>query len=194
MNNVIQLKEQGREEEKIRFIGLRAKGLPYSKIAGELKVSKGTLTVWDKELKEEIGQLKRERLEELYDSYFMLKESRIKRLGDTLNDINTALETKDLTELTADKLLDYKIKYMKELKEEIVDLPDEDSIGTKLNADHILNEFIKLFVRVRQGEISKEQADREQQMLENILKTYKTCELEEKIEALQSVIMGRGGR
>ncbi len=48
----------GKEEQKSRFILLRAKGLSYAKIAKDLKVSTSTLTNWNQELLEEIAQAK----------------------------------------------------------------------------------------------------------------------------------------
>ena len=45
----------GKEEQKSRFIHLRAKGNSFAKIAKELKVSKGTLSNWSQELEELIS-------------------------------------------------------------------------------------------------------------------------------------------
>src|SRR4030042_3766731 len=76
-----EMDDLGKEEQKSRFIHLRAKGLSYAKIAKELKVSTSTLTNWNQELLEEIAQAKATELETLQEEYFMLKESRIKLLG-----------------------------------------------------------------------------------------------------------------
>jgi len=46
----------GKEEQKSRFIHLRAKGYSYARIAKELKVSTSTLTNWNQELQEEVSQ------------------------------------------------------------------------------------------------------------------------------------------
>jgi len=46
----------GKEEQKNRFIHLRAKGYSYARIAKELGVSKGTLVNWNPELEAEIAQ------------------------------------------------------------------------------------------------------------------------------------------
>lgn len=136
MNNNIKSIDTGKNEEKLRFIELRAKGFPYRQITKELKVSKGTLTAWNEEFKEQIAELKTEQLEELYHSYFMVKEARIKQLGETLKEINTALESKTLSELPADKLLDYKLKYVEALKTEFIEL-HETKTRPKLNAETI---------------------------------------------------------
>jgi len=68
---------------------LRAEGKSYSAIAEQLHISKSTCTAWERELKDNIAELKQEQLEELYNSYFMTKEARIRKLGDTLENINT---------------------------------------------------------------------------------------------------------
>ena len=74
----------GKEEQKSRFIHLRAKGYSYTKIAKELKVSTSTLSNWNQELLEEIAQAKVVELEALQEEYFMLKEGRIRLLGGQL--------------------------------------------------------------------------------------------------------------
>ena len=48
----------------------------------------------------------------------MTKEARIKKLGDTLEGINTALDGADLSTIPPEKLLDFKLKYTEALKEE----------------------------------------------------------------------------
>ena len=74
----------GKEEQKSRFIHLRAKGHSYAQIAKELKVSTSTLTNWNQELQEHIAQAKATELEALQEEYFMLKEGRIRLLGGQL--------------------------------------------------------------------------------------------------------------
>lgn len=180
----------GRNEEKLKFIELRAKGYPYRLIAKELNISKGTLTAWNEELKTQIAEFKAEQLEELYHSYFMLKEARIRQLGETLKEINSTLQGKSLAELPADKLLDFKLRYLEALKDEFIE-PHETKIGPKLNAEKIFDELIALLDRVRTGNISKDLAIKENYILTSMLKAYETITLEKKIAALESVIGGR---
>jgi len=45
----------------------------------------------------------------------MVKEACITQLGETLNHINKALDQKDLNELSPDRLLDYKLKYINQI-------------------------------------------------------------------------------
>jgi len=178
--------DKSRTEEKLKFVELRAQGYPYSKIATELKVSKSTLSAWNTELKEEIAKHKAERLRELYTSYYMVKEARIKELGETLERVDSALEQKDLAEMPIDKLLDFKLRLMKELKGEYVELDTETSIN--LNAEAILTELLNLLGRFREGDIDNSQALRETAILGNALKAYETSTLEKKFKLLESVI------
>lgn len=177
----------GRVEEKNRFIDLRARGYSYSKIAEELRVSKATLTLWDKDLKEEIKKLRALQLDELYTKYSMLKEARITKLGDTLERVEQELGRRNLSAVSTDKLLDYKMRFMKELREEYID-PQEDRNVTKLNAKSILSELFTLLERLRGGEITKDQANREGIILGAILKAYEAHSLEEKIASLEAII------
>ncbi len=106
---------------KEKFIELRAKGLSFDKIAGELKKSKQTLIDWSKELEEEIANLKAVELEALYEKYFLLKRNRLQTFGEILKRLRAEMETRDLTDLPTDKLLDLIGKYGTLLREEIVE-------------------------------------------------------------------------
>jgi hypothetical protein len=77
----------GKEEQKSRFIYLRAKGNSYARIAKELGVSKGTLVNWNTELEAEIAQVRCIELEALQEEFFLLKEGRIRLLGEQLKTI-----------------------------------------------------------------------------------------------------------
>ncbi|GAJ18914.1 unnamed protein product, partial [marine sediment metagenome] len=81
----------GKEEQKSRFIHLRAKGNSFAKIAKELKVSKSTLSNWSQELEEQIAQAKALELEALQEEYYLLKEGRIRLLGDQIKAIQEEL-------------------------------------------------------------------------------------------------------
>ena len=74
--------ERGRQEKKLEFIQLRAKGHTYGKIAKRLQVSKATLANWNTELEAEIASLKAMELESLQEQYFLLREGRIRLLGE----------------------------------------------------------------------------------------------------------------
>lgn len=179
------------QEQRNEFVRLRAEGKSYTVISKELGISKSTCTSWERELKEEVAALKREQLNELYDSYYMTKEARIKKLGDTLSKINTALDEADLSNVAPERLLDYKLKYTEALKEEFIPITPAHVLPDSFNASDILNTLGDLLNRLRAGEVTVEQAGRESMVIGNLLKAYDAVELKTKIEALEAIVGGR---
>lgn len=108
-------------EVKQRFIELRAQGMSFDKIAQELGKAKQTLIDWSKELEEEIANYKALELEALYESYYLLKEARLKQFGGIVNKLTEELQSRDLSDVPTDKLLDLYLKYSDKVKEEIVE-------------------------------------------------------------------------
>lgn len=179
-------------EDKTKFISLRAEGKSYTYISKELGISKSTCTAWEQELKEQIADLKGEQLNELYDSYYMTKEARIKKLGNTLERINTALDKVDLSTIAPEKLLDFKLKYSEALKEEYTGQSEPFNLSDKLDPKEIVTALEDLLNRVRAGDITAEQANRESTVLANLLKAFESVELKAKLDALEAVIGTRG--
>ena len=123
------------EEVKRKFIELRAEGLSYAKIAETLHTAKSTLQEWDRQFSAEIAERREEREEEVYHLYGISREARLRRMGEMLNRIDAALEEKDLSEMSADRLLAMKLQYEKALKEDYKEPPtaslplfDEESL------------------------------------------------------------------
>ena len=106
-------------ETKHRFIELRAKGYSFDKIALELNKAKQTLIDWNRELREEIEIRKATELELIYESYFLLKKSRLQSLGDILLRIETEIGQRSLSTIPTDKLLDIYLKYSNQIKAEL---------------------------------------------------------------------------
>ena len=106
-------------QTKHRFIELRAKGYSFDKIALELNKAKQTLIDWSRELKEEIEIRKATELELIYESYFLLKKSRLQSLGDILLRIETEIGQRSLSTIPTDKLLDIYLKYSNQIKAEL---------------------------------------------------------------------------
>lgn len=179
------------QELKQEYIKLRAEGKSYSFIAEQLHISKSTCTKWEVQLAEEIAQLKKEELNTLYDSYHMKKEARIRQLGDTLGRVEDALAKVDLTEVAPEKLLDFKLKYTEALQKEYVGTNPafklKDSIGPK----DIVTALADLLDRVRAGEVTTEQANRESLILSNLLKAYETVEVKAKLDEIETIIGSR---
>jgi hypothetical protein len=179
------------QEQKIDFIKMRAEGKSYSIIAERLGISKSTCTSWERELKDQIAELKAEQLNELYDSYYMTREARIKKLGDTLKNINTALDGLDFATIAPEKLLDFKLRYTEALKEEHIDTTPAPALGVDFAAKDILNALGNLLDRMRAGEVTPEQAGRESMVIGNLLKAYDAVELKTKLDALEAIVGGR---
>ena len=179
------------QETRAAFIEMRAEGQSYQKIAEALHISKSTCTAWERELSESIAKLKQERLNELYTEYGMTKESRIRRYGDTLAQINEALEAVDLTQVAPEKLLDFKLKYMQALKAEFAGLSAPVNVEDG-SPESVLAAFADIYSRVRNGEITDEQASIEAKALASILQAYNAVETKARIDALDAIVSGRG--
>jgi transcriptional regulator with XRE-family HTH domain len=179
------------QETRTEFIRLRAEGKSYSDIAAALEISKDTCSKWERELKEQISQLKSEQLNELYNSYYMTREARIKKLGDTLNNINTALDGADFKEIPPEKLLDFKLKYTEALKEEYIPASSPRQLPVNFDANDLLVILGDILNRVRSGEATIEQASKESLIISNLLKAYDTVELKAKLDTLEAIVGGR---
>lgn len=175
---------------KLEYIRLRADGNSQSFIAERLHISKTTCTNWEQELSEEIDTLRRAKLAELYESYGMTKEARIKNLGDTLTRIDLALSKADFSDMPPSKLLDYKLKLTQALKEEYVGTKPVKRIE-ELSSDGIMESINDLLDRIRDGEVTPEQARTESEVLSQLLRAYDTKELEAKIDMLDSILERR---
>ena len=177
-------------ELKLEYVRLRAEGKSYSAICEQLHISKSTCTKWERELSSQIDELKRAALTELCESYSMTKEARIRRLGDTLEKINAALEQADFSTVDPAKLLDFKLKYTEALKGEYVGTTpalEPDSIDGK----SIVAALGDLLNRVRAGDITTEQAQKEGAILSQLLKAYDTVEIKSKLDELEAILGGR---
>jgi len=175
-------------DEKEQFIKLRAEGKSYAQIQKELGIAKGTCISWEKNFKQEIQELKTDRLNELYSTYFMTKEARIEKLGDTLKKINAAIEKVDLSAVAPEKLLDYKLKYIEALKDEYIEAPTAQLIKEGFTAKEILEGLGGLLNRIQSGTVSLEQVSKENTVYSNLLKAYEDVELADKIKALEAIL------
>ena len=116
--------------------------------------------------------------------------ARIKALGTALNNIDTELSSRDLSDVSTDKLLDYKLKYTTALSEEYVPIAPQTDEGRELDAKEIIRRLDDLYTRVRSGETTKDQASTELVVLGGMLRAYDTTELEEKMNRLKEAISG----
>ncbi len=179
------------EEQKTRFIELRAQGHSYAAIAKELGVSKGTLTAWNTELETEIARARAVELEALQEEFFLLKEGRIRLVGEQLKAIQVEIGKRDLSKVNTDKLLELQLRYFGELKGEYVETGRRTETGPKLNSSDIAEQLQMVLVRYRAGEISEAQAKLEQAVLQSMLKAIEQTELATKLERLEAVVQAR---
>lgn len=179
------------QEMKLEFIRLRAEGQSYDKIAEALHISKATCTAWERELKAEISRLQQEGLNELYSSYGMAKEARIRRIGDTLRRLDDALSEVDLTTIAPEKLLDFKLKYAQALKEEFTGLTPPPAFEQGGTPEEVQAAFTDIYTRVRRGDITADQAAQEAKTLSAILTAYQAVETKERVDAIDAIINGR---
>ena len=138
-------------ETQLAFIKARAEGKSYSTITRELGIAKATCTSWEQSLRAEIEAMRQAQLEELYTAYNMKREARIKTLGTILQGLDKAIAEKPLEELPADKLLELRLKYGRELKAEYtepVELETDDTL------DGLLEQYNQLYRDSKTGKYS----------------------------------------
>ena len=181
----------GKEELKSKFIHLRAKGNSYTRIAGELGVSKGTLVNWNAELEAEIAQARSVELEALQEEFFLLKEGRIRLLGEQLKAIQNEIGKRDLSKVKTDKLMELQLRYFGELKIEYIKTGQRTKISPKLNSKDISEQLETVLTRYRAGEIDEAQAKLEQVILQSMLKAIEQTELAIKLERLEAIVQTR---
>jgi len=190
----------GRTEQKLRFVEMRASGHSYLSISKELHVSKGTLSAWSRELEAAIASAKAVELEALQESFYLLKEGRIRLLGGLLERLRAELESRDLSTLTTDKLVDLLLRVYGELQQERVEvqpLPAEerrrlgDESGPDLNARDIARDILATLTRYRTGSIEADQARQELSLLQALLKAQDQAVLEEKLDRIEAVLEER---
>ena len=174
-------------EQKAEFVRLRAEGKSYAVIAATLHISKSTCAAWELKLKNAIMELKQEHLNELYNSYHMTKEARIKRLGSTLNEINIALEKVDFSCMPPEKLLEYKLRYAKALKEEYTGNEASYHFAVdEIEPKNVVVALWDLLNRLKAREITPEQANRENAVISNLSEAYDMAVFRAEIDAIRS--------
>ncbi len=157
-------------EKKLEFIRLRADGKSLRAIEKELSVSRSTLSEWERDLSAEINQLRQDNLTALYETYGAAREARIKRIGETLSKLDAALDKVNFDEIPPEKLLDYKLKYQRALREEYISSAFIEATGA---AEDTLEAFRDIRRRAAAGEISTDQAKTEISLLDHMVDGYR---------------------
>jgi transcriptional regulator with XRE-family HTH domain len=106
-------------ELKPEFVELRASGLSLAKIAERLSVSKTTLIAWERELCNEIAEVRFLEMQALLETYKACKAERVKFLGKLYQRLTEELTKRDLAEVEPAKLLEMLFKVEQRLESEL---------------------------------------------------------------------------
>ncbi len=179
------------QKERMKFVRLRAEGLSLDGIAKKLHIAKATCVAWDGEMKDAVASLRSERMDELHQTYQMGKEARIRRFGSTLEDIDKALASADWSQVSLVRLLEVKLKYLAALREEFSGGAEPFALSGRLDAGEVVAALGDLLNRVRAGDVTTEQAAKENAVLTSLLKAYEQTVLKSKLDALEAVLDAR---
>ena len=97
-------------ETKHRFVELRGLGKSQRAVADELGIGLQTAVRWERDLKEQIENLRAIELEKLREDYWLTEQDRIKCFGGRLQQIRDQLNKRDLSDVETPKLLDMELK------------------------------------------------------------------------------------
>jgi hypothetical protein len=95
---------------KHRFVELRAQDKSLRTAADELGIGLQTAVRWERELKEQIEDLKIMELDALLERHRLTLQAQIERYGVELTRLNEEIEKRDLAEVPTPKLYDIMIK------------------------------------------------------------------------------------
>jgi hypothetical protein len=191
---------EGKVDLKQKFVQMRAKGISIRNIAKELHTAPQTIVNWQSELEEQIAGLKSIELESLYEEYHLLKEHRVKVLGDQIEAIKKELKNRGLEEVSTEKLMDILLRYMNEAGKEYVEprpLSDDEirrlrnKTSTKMDSQTVNSELATLLFKYRKGVISEVHVRQEIYLLQAILKAEDQTDIQKKLEALEIFLDGR---
>lgn len=165
---------------KQKFIELRAGDKSIRAIAKQLGISKDTASSWDKKFCTEIATRKNEQLQELYKEYGMVKESRIRRIGDILNAIDNAIDKKmkstwhTLDGMDWKDLLMLRREYQKDLNAEYAPVIAQESAST--TKETIRANFMAFMLKVQAGEINASEMQKQAAAFIAMAQAEKTTE------------------
>lgn len=107
-------------DKKNGIITLRAKGYSYASIASKIGVSKQTAVDVCEQYREEVAALHALALDELYSKEKITSEERIKAHSELLRRIRKEIASRELTDISTDKLIELFIKETSALREELI--------------------------------------------------------------------------
>ena len=111
---------QDRQTEA-RVIELRAIGKSYSTIAKEVGIAKQTAVDICSRNREELATMEAFEIERLHEEQMITYSERITALSSMMRKVREELETRDLSQVPTDKLIDIYLKEASALKEEMIE-------------------------------------------------------------------------
>lgn len=192
-----ELAQEGKVELQNKFIELRAKGHSIRKIAKGLHLSPQTLSNWASELEGEISRFKTVELEALFEKYHLVKEHRVKILGDHIKKIREELKKRDLSDVSTEKLLDLYHRLMIEAAKEYIEprhlSEDEikmvsDESRAKMDSEDVTSELATVLLKYRKGLVSDSQTRQEISLLQTILKAEDQADIQKKLDKLETLL------
>jgi len=133
-------------DEQTKFIELRAKGLSFDKIAQEIKTSKPTFLKWQKEFIGKISEAKFLHFESLAEQFYLLKQQRLEYLAELYQKLKQELESRDLSKITTEKLIEIYFKTENRLLDEFgtIKHTTSETVPDEFNYDDLLlNKTVK---------------------------------------------------
>ena len=93
-----------REDKRLRFVELRARGASYQDIADILHCAKSTLIKWNNELSDEITQYKDATKNDILYDYQVARDNRLRYFAELYRDIKNELSRRSFRTVPSDKL------------------------------------------------------------------------------------------
>ncbi len=115
-------KDMKTQNEKKRFVELRAKGLSYDKISKELGISKPTLIKWNDELKNEIANIRYFEFESIIAEYSLSKRSRLESFSIILSKALEELKERSFDEINVKDLVNIIFQMNQKIQTEVGNL------------------------------------------------------------------------
>lgn len=134
-------------EQKLQFVGYRAQGFSFDKIAEVLGISKPTLIKWQGELYNQVREQEFYEVQTITERYRVMRRDRFEAVAKLLGAVNSELtrraETNDLADIPTDKLVNLALILEKRITQdtgrELVSVRTgdvfEDIKGTYIDAD-----------------------------------------------------------
>jgi hypothetical protein len=103
-------------ESKRKFIEYRARGMSFDKISEEMSLDISILVGWSQEFRREITNARALGLDTMQEEYCLTPEAQVEMWGQIVHRINQELASRDLSDVSTDKLLNMLAKAQERLE------------------------------------------------------------------------------